>query len=248
MLGYVGPTVELHGLLYGPPFGLERQAWSPRRQRFGNVNADGWGVGWYDRRVQPEPARYRTTAPMWADRNFPSIAPLLTSDCVVAAVRDATPGMPVDESSTAPFASDQWLFAHNGMVAGFRDGIGTELRRSISPRREAAILGGSDSEVVFALVLDQLDKGLGAVDAVRNVIGDIRSLTTGRLNLLLSDGRSLVGSSAGDQLFLWTDETEAGRITMLASEPIDDDADWLELPDDTVVFAAADQVPDLQPL
>jgi len=30
-----------------PPHGLYRQAWAPRRQRYGTVNADGFGVGWY---------------------------------------------------------------------------------------------------------------------------------------------------------------------------------------------------------
>jgi glutamine amidotransferase len=167
---------------------------------------------------------------------------------VVAAVRDASPGMPVDQSSTAPFAADQWLFAHNGLVDGFRAGVGTDLRRSVTPRREAEIIGGSDSEVVFALVLDRLDKGVPAVDALRDVIADIRSVSGGRLNLVLSDGVSVLATRAGDSLWLWTDDTPTGPITILASEPLDDDADWIDVPDDTVVIATADRVPDLQPL
>src|SRR4051794_34767542 len=139
-LGYIGPRVEVHALLYGPPFGLERQAWAPRRQQHGNVNADGWGAGWYDRDVRPEPARYRSIVPMWADRTFAEMAPLLFSDCVIAAVRDASPGMPVDQSSTAPFLAGRYLFAHNGLIENFRTGVGTELRRSLSTSRESQIL------------------------------------------------------------------------------------------------------------
>ena len=157
-VGYLGPPVSLEGLLYGPPFGLWRQAWAPRCQQFGNVNADGWGVGWYDRAIRAEPARYRTVTPIWADRNFAEIAPLLSSDCAIAAIRDASPGIPVDQSSTAPFTSGQVLFAHNGLIERFREGASSELRRRIGPRRESEIIGGSDSEVVFALLLGYLDK------------------------------------------------------------------------------------------
>ncbi|MFE0319543.1 hypothetical protein ACFW05_26140, partial [Streptomyces albogriseolus] len=46
-LAYVGPAEPLGALLVGPPHGLYRQSWAPRRQRYGTVNADGFGVGWY---------------------------------------------------------------------------------------------------------------------------------------------------------------------------------------------------------
>jgi dimethylhistidine N-methyltransferase len=49
-LAYLGPPVPLARLLTEPPRGLYEQSWQPRRQRFGTVNADGFGVGWY-----PEP-------------------------------------------------------------------------------------------------------------------------------------------------------------------------------------------------
>ena len=78
LLGYVGPPVSLEMLLYHAPFGLERQAWAPRLQQHGTINADGWGVGWYDTSIQPEPARYRTAAPMWSDRAFRDMAALLS--------------------------------------------------------------------------------------------------------------------------------------------------------------------------
>ncbi len=50
-LAYLGPPVPLARLLTEPPYGLYEQSWRPRRQRFGTVNADGFGVGWYP----PEP-------------------------------------------------------------------------------------------------------------------------------------------------------------------------------------------------
>ncbi|MZE74212.1 class II glutamine amidotransferase, partial [Streptomyces sp. SID5789] len=46
-LAYVGPEEPLGRLLVAPPHGLYRQSWAPRHQRYGTVNADGFGVGWY---------------------------------------------------------------------------------------------------------------------------------------------------------------------------------------------------------
>ncbi|MCL2553332.1 MAG: class II glutamine amidotransferase, partial [Actinomycetia bacterium] len=43
-LVYLGPPVPLARLLTEPPRGLYEQAWRPRRQRHGTVNADGFGV------------------------------------------------------------------------------------------------------------------------------------------------------------------------------------------------------------
>jgi hypothetical protein len=44
---YLGPPVRLSALLLDPPHSLLRQSWEPRRQRYGRMNADGFGVGWY---------------------------------------------------------------------------------------------------------------------------------------------------------------------------------------------------------
>ena len=44
-LAYLGPPVTLRSVIIDPPRGLYRQAWAPRMQRHGTVNADGFGVG-----------------------------------------------------------------------------------------------------------------------------------------------------------------------------------------------------------
>ena len=73
-VAYLGPPVTLEALLLAPEHSLLRQSWAPRHQRHGTINADGFGVGWYDSARRPEPARYRTARPMWADRSFASLA------------------------------------------------------------------------------------------------------------------------------------------------------------------------------
>jgi glutamine amidotransferase len=46
-LAYLGAPRAIRELVTDPEFGLVRQAYAPRRQRHGTINADGFGVGWY---------------------------------------------------------------------------------------------------------------------------------------------------------------------------------------------------------
>lgn len=95
-LGWLGADATVSSLMLEPPFGLRVQSYAPRRQKHGLLNADGWGAGFFDAEV---PRRWRSPAPLWGDVSFESVAPALHSHCVVAAVRSATVGMPIEISS-----------------------------------------------------------------------------------------------------------------------------------------------------
>ncbi len=113
-LGWLGREVpSVSSLVLDPPHGLRVQSYAPRRQKHCLLNADGWGVGFFDGAT---PRRWRSVAPLWGDVSFGSVAPALRSRCVVAAVRSATVGMPIEASATAPFTDGQWLLSHNGVV------------------------------------------------------------------------------------------------------------------------------------
>ncbi len=60
------------------------------------------------------------------------------------------------------------------------------------------------------------------------VVHDVLSLTTGRLNLLLTDGRHVYGTRYGNSLFILGERP-------LSSEPLDDQPAWRELPDESLV-------------
>ncbi|MGZ4618224.1 MAG: hypothetical protein ACXV3F_05750, partial [Frankiaceae bacterium] len=115
-LGWTGAPRTLAALLIDPPQGLLRQSYAPRLQSHGLVNADGFGAGWYVPQVRAEPVRYRRSVPIWTDASFASLAPTVASGCVVAAVRSASIGMPIEETATAPFTRGRYLFSHNGRV------------------------------------------------------------------------------------------------------------------------------------
>lgn len=233
-LAYLGPPVTLHSLILAPPHSLLRQSWESRYQPTTCLNADGFGVGWYDRSIRDEPARYRTARPMWSDRSFASLAGLVASDAVVAAVRAASPGLPVEDSANAPFTYGPWLFSHNGTVDRFLEGVGVALRRDVSDTHLGIIEGATDSEVMFAMVLDRLADGASPGEALDDVVATVCKHTTGRLNLLLSDGVRVAATTFGNSLFV----QRSDDYLLLVSEPHDATEDGWERIDDNCVVEA----------
>ena len=238
LAAYLGPPVTLESLLVDPPHSLYHQAYAPREQVSGTVNADGFGVGWYDPERRAEPAVHKSARSIWADRSFQSFAGVVASPAVLAVVRGATAPAPVEDSGAQPFTSGPWLFGHNGAIEGFREGVGSALRRQLSPERESEILSASDSEVLFALVLDRLDAGADPAEATADIVGVVDSHSGGRTNLLLTDGHRLIATRSGDSLHV---REGVGSITV-ASEPFDDDPEWRPLPDRHLIDATTESL------
>ncbi len=230
-LAYHGPSTTLGALLLDAPHGLVDQAHYPRFQISGPDNPDGWGVAWYEPE-QPTPQRYRSPTPIWVDPEVKALAGQ-RAPAVLAAARLASPGSPVEASGNAPFVADRYAWSLNGVVEGWHQGVGEELRAHLSPRRAAIIRGVSDGEVLFALALDRLDAGVSPPEALAEVIGLVTARTSGRLNLLLTDGTSITASAWGNSLFTRADDDSF----LVASEPTDDDEAWSRVPDHTVVSA-----------
>jgi glutamine amidotransferase len=219
-LAWLGAPRSLGELLLGPPHGLLVQSYRPRRQRNGIMNADGWGVGFYAD-ARPEPARWRSNRPMWGDASFASVAPVIWSGCVLAAVRSATAGMPADETAAAPFQSGRWLLSHNGVVD----------RAVLGPHPAAESV--CDSALLAAHVFAAGPERAG------EFVADLGKRDPGaRLNVLLTDGERIVATRWGDTLsVLRTDDGVA-----VASEPYDDDPRWTDVPEYHLVEVAADTV------
>ncbi|MFC4588605.1 ergothioneine biosynthesis protein EgtC [Sphaerisporangium corydalis] len=230
---WLGTPRTLASLLQEPGHGLVAQSYAPRLQRCGTVNADGFGVGWYDP-AREEPVRYRRAIPIWADANLPGLASVARSSCLMAAVRSASPGMPLEESATAPFTDGRWLLSHNGRVA----------RAAVEPPaggREPE--SACDSAWLASAVFGRLAEGGALDDAVAGVVvhaakGD----PVARLNLLVTDGDAVAATAWNETLFL-----RCGDGVLLASEPLDDRPGWDAVPDRHLVLATPDGVR-IQPL
>ena len=217
-LGWLGEPRSVASLVLDPPYGLLVQSYSPRRQKHGLMNADGWGVGFFDDGIA---RRWRSAAPLWSDTSFASMAPALHSGCIVAAVRSASVGMPIEPSASAPFTDGQWLLSHNGLVD----------RAALPP--SSAAESTNDSALLAALIFER------GMDALGDTIADVAAADlNARLNILAGNGSQLRATTWGDTLFVL--RTADGVV--LASEPFDDDQGWQEIPDRHLVTVAGSDV------
>ena len=236
-LAYLGPAVTLRSVIIDPPHGLYRQAWAPRYQGCGAINADGFGVGWYPD-GEAEPARYRQSVPIWADESFPDVARLTRSGAMLAAVRNATPGTSGGLAAVAPFRHGRWLFSHNGAVDGWPASTAA-LAASLPAVALLELEARVDSALMWALVLHRLRQGLGPAQALAGTADALQAAgVTGRLNFLLTDGREIAATAAGHSLYY---RRQAGAVTV-ASEPGDDQAGWIEVPRAALVTATTEEV------
>ncbi|OBJ62756.1 ergothioneine biosynthesis protein EgtC [Mycobacterium sp. 1423905.2] len=217
-LGWLGAPLPVSALVWDPPHGLRVQSYAPRRQKHGLLNADGWGVGFFD---GPVPRRWRSAAPLWGETSFESVAPALRSHCVIAAVRSATVGMPIEISATAPFTDGSWLLSHNGVVD-----------RTVLPLRSAAE-SLCDSAILAAKIFER------GMDALGDTIAEVGAADPlARLNILAGNGSRLLATTWGDTLSI----LHRPDGVVMASEPYDDDPGWEDVPDHRLVAVDGDQV------
>jgi gamma-glutamyl hercynylcysteine S-oxide hydrolase len=218
-LGWLGEPRSVASLVLDPPYGLLVQSYSPRRQKHGLMNADGWGIGFFDQ--DNEPRRWRSAAPLWGDASFASVAPALRSGCLVAAVRSASVGMPVEASASAPFTDGRWLLSHNGLVD-----------RGVLPT-SAVAESTNDSALLAALIFER------GLDVLGDTIAEVAAADpNARLNILAANGSELRATTLGDTLFV----RKGIDGVVLASEPFDDDEGWQEIPDRHLVTVTDSRV------
>jgi len=147
-LAFSGAPVRLEELLFKPQNSLVIQS---KHSLMGatTVNGDGFGVGWYA--DEPRPGVYRSTEPAWNDRNLRELSSVTRSRRVFAHIR-ATTGTAVQQSNCHPFRHDDWLWMHNGLLAGF-PAIKRDLALAVDPDLFPEIEGSTDSEMLFFLAL-----------------------------------------------------------------------------------------------
>ena len=234
-LAYLGRPIRLGELVSDPPFALIQQAWAPRRQTHGLMNVEGFGLGWYVP-GDPEPARHRGEGPIWADETVPDLTRTVRTSSLLAAIRSATVGMSHGRAAAAPFRSGRWLFSHNGALAGW-PGIGADLVKDLPADRVLRIEVPTDAALLWALTLERLERGMPPAEALGEVVHRAAAAGGGRINLLLTDGTAIAGTTWGESLS-WR-RLDGG--VLFASEPHDDLPGWHDVPDRHVISAVLNE-------
>ncbi len=183
-----------------------------------NFHSDGWGVAYY---VADAPHLIKSISPAVEDRLFHKVSGIVSSETLVAHLRKATQGE-LCITNAHPFQHGRWVFAHNGNIQGFSLHRETLVGR-VSPVLRRYILGDTDSEVIFFLILSHLSrrfdlhrKGCELADlaaAVRDTINLITGIAgpfhtdddgppdQTYLTFLLTNGSTMIAHQGGKHLY-----------------------------------------------
>lgn len=181
------------------------------------VNADGFGVGWYNLEVDPEPCIFTSIAPAEHNVNLARLSKKIQSHLIFGHVRAASPGSPVNDTNCHPFQFGRYLWMHNGCIAHW-SAVKRPITALLSSCSFAYISGTTDSEVAGALFVDQLPnhdpnrehKPQEIIDAMKRTIQIItqsvkksHKLTScesdySSLNFAVSDGKTVVATRFRD--------------------------------------------------
>lgn len=177
----------------------------------------GWGLAYY---VGQIPHVIKSSQGAFVDQLFTRVSGIVSSDTVVAHIRKATHGKKSIINSH-PFQYGKWILAHNGNIPDF-DKHRPELIKRIPPILSKFILGDTDSEVFFYLLLanmsqqfDLHQKGFPLPDlksAIRQTVQEIESLVGMRcfdknmlyLTFIITNGQTMAAHQGGKELMVST--------------------------------------------
>lgn len=230
-----GASLRLSQILTAPDHSLIRQSREAAHCKTA-INADGFGLAWYDR--QPHPGLYCDVYPAWSDPNLHSLADQVSARLFLAHVRAST-GTATSRNNCHPFVQGRWSFMHNGQVGGFEQ-FRKDADMMIPAELYAHRKGATDSEALFLVAC-----GFGLAEdplaAMRKAVTRFEALARAhghsphmRLAAAFSDGETLYAIRyASDDLapslfYRWNADWQGWSVV---SEPYDQvQGDWIEVP------------------
>jgi glutamine amidotransferase len=154
-MAYSGDPVLADDLLLRPKHSIIDQSLHADLGGGITTNGDGFGIGWYDDvdgdGERGAPAVFKSTHPAWNDENLREVATRIRTPLLFAHVR-ASSGTPVQRSNCHPFRYGNWLWMHNGSLAGFPE-VRRDLLMAVDPSLYPKLVGTTDTETLFFLAL-----------------------------------------------------------------------------------------------
>lgn len=175
---------------------------------------------------------------------------------MLAAVRSSTDPLSLSHANTQPFAAGRLCFLHNGFIRAFDRKVARRLRESLGDEQHEQLRGNTDSEHVFAVLLHEHAElaQAGLADAVRAALLRVVQLarqadTQALLTLVVGDGKHLVAArtafgAEAPSLFVLAGSSSLAPGTVVASEPLDDNSAWTEVPQDTLLVVEPGRRPE----
>lgn len=265
MVGVVREEVGSVGhWLVGAPYALAKLA---RHDRRGQTHADGWGLSTYD--DGPAPGRIRSAAAAFDDPQYAAAAGRLRGRIILAHARQGSVGRTALDNAHPfhygrwSFCHNGTLFGFEQLAPRLEADLPAELTAHRAGQTDSelvflwllAALGreGLPLEVPAARAplspvdLEQVaDVMRLAIQRLAAWSADVTHDAEGpaKLNFLLTEGSALVASRFHHDL-VWREPaatgagTAAERQVVVASEPLDDDPGWRELPNRSILTVDA---------
>ncbi|MEE6250090.1 MAG: class II glutamine amidotransferase [Bdellovibrionota bacterium] len=180
----------------------------------------GWGVAYY---VAGAPHLIKNVDSAVESNLFKRVSGVVSSNTVVAHIRKATLGVN-SIVNTHPFQYGPWVFAHNGHIHEFEK-YKEDLLNLVAPNLRRFVLGETDSELIFYVILSelythysildrpsvsQMSKVLDlALERICNLIGDFSeedtsSLECNYLTFVITNGDVILAHQGGKRLYYST--------------------------------------------
>lgn|SRR3990167_700236 len=259
-VSYIGKKpVVLSDILEKPSNSLIQQSRHALKLKI-PVNADGFGIAWYQKSIDSRPGIFKSTQPAWNDLNLKHISDRISSRCFLGHVRASTIGN-VSRSNCHPFAYQKYSFCHNGGIQNFSL-IRRVLTASLSDEIYQQISGQTDSEHFFSLLMDLflktkqrkfstfLDCFKQAVNMVVDYQKQAKIEELAHLNTVITDGSELLATryttnsealslyytvghhmNVKNEVPMMHFDSENPGAVLVASEPLGDYAkEWHEIP------------------
>lgn len=238
----------LDELLRKPDNSLIQQSHQAKESSHG-LNADGFGVAWYDLTIDTEPGIFKSIQPAWNDTNLMHISRKIQSSCFLGHVRASTVG-DVNQNNCHPFAFKEYCLVHNGTIRNFNS-LKRQLLQQLDDDLFLSIKGNTDSECLFFLIMQFMRKTDGnllravksAINWVVQAQSDLDAENFSKINIVITDGKEMISArfASKDQeplsLYYSGDiSSEAQTPFIVSSESLDGHkTQWHELPNNSYI-------------
>lgn len=247
-VAYIGKdNLLLSELLIKPSNSLVKQSLISRESRT-VTNGDGFGLGWYTA-YDKTPALFTSLFPAWNDQNLNYLAKKTRASLFFGHIRAASTGG-ISQFNCHPFIYKNWLFMHNGWIPYFQ-----KIRRQIQNLLDDDIFnwikGTTDSELIFALFLQQAKKVkirnandiqvvlLEALHIINKLVNKHYKNAVGYFNICITNGKYTVAfryctsAQAKPETMYFVEDALTKQVIIASEKLCSQGLKWIAIPRNT---------------